>query len=156
MRNVAVQVFGSGSIVRRNRIYDTGIHYTDGNAVAIMASGASYVLDNTVDAVVGAPGTDMSVYGIAVTGFASGSVVAGNRVRGLSEDGAGYATGILVPSDAVVSIRGNMVAYVPGSTGISCGSGVVIHDSVAASNHVTGGLGLAIDKCTDGGGNLTR
>jgi nitrous oxidase accessory protein NosD len=159
MRDTAVYVFGgnagSGSLVRHNRIYDTGLHYTDGTATAILASGPHHIVDNTIDTVLGADGTDTHVKGIVVQGVAAGGVIAGNRIRGLAEDGAGFSYGIYVAAGNPVSIRGNTIAAVAANYGIKCDGDPGVDSAVAASNHVLGGFVVPTENCTDGGGNLT-
>ena len=147
-----VVVRGTGSVIRRNQINDTGLSTAfPGYAKGIEAQGAVDVLDNTVSGVVPYPdaGTG-SVTGISAY-IASNSQVSGNRVRGLVHVGtAGYTYGISTSNDANgrLTLRDNDVVGDNHGNGLTC----YIAGSRAKDNIVNGFV-TANQGCVDAGGN---
>lgn len=148
VRATGIRIQGYYSTIRDNRIFDTGIQDGTFTPKAIAAIGPNYILDNTIDTVVSATGTNYSAYGINLD-EGPGSAVVGNRIRGIVADGSGSSYGILVAFNEGMSIRDNTVVSLEGSHGIECGE-----NGVASGNHVTGFLSR-LEECIDGGGNLT-
>jgi hypothetical protein len=144
-RNTYLGMFvqGDGSIVRRNRVFNTGGSTLYGSAVGIQTSGAVNVIDNTVAGVTGDGTGAQSATGIIVDGSSS---IIGNRVRGVV-NAAGPEVGIssggfllrAVFRDNEIVGRGR-----EGSIGLYCLNGVsndVVRDNVVA------GFPSAIEAC---------
>jgi nitrous oxidase accessory protein NosD len=145
-RDTAIYFHGSESVARGNLILDTGFHVTDSGSIGILLQGTGMIVDNTIDTVVAQAGSGANATGISISN-AAGSLVAGNRVRGLAGDGVtGYA--ITIYASAPMSIRDNVAMGIAGYA-INCSVG-----DVAAGNHVSA-TGVELDDCTDGGGNMT-
>jgi parallel beta-helix repeat protein len=147
--NVGMIVYGDGSMVRRNRVVDTGGTTVTADSVGIAVFNAMDVLDNTVSGVTATAGSNGLAYGI-ITNINTGGRVAGNGVRGLLKDGTGTARGIYVNSSSRVDVRDNSVSGdgSTGSIGLLCNTA---NDS--AKDNVISGFATAIDTCIDSGGN---
>jgi len=140
---------GDGSVIRRNRIFDTGGTTGLANVFGIYSQFSVDILDNTISDVVATTGSDGAASGI-YTDFNAGGRISGNGVSGLMKDGAGVEYGIYNINSDRVSLRGNYVVGTvsTGSVGIGCTSS---HDG-ARDNEITGFV-TAVATCTDGGGN---
>jgi hypothetical protein len=153
---IGLIVAGDGSIVRRNRVFDTG-----GTTVAASADGAlgifvqysADVLDNTVSGVAATSGTNGNAVGISAYfnhdfGGLVGSSIKGNRVRGLSAAGTGVTAGFITHVTQRIILRNNDFVgdSSAGSTGISC----YASDSHAKDN-VINGFATGISVCSDDG-----
>ena len=101
-------VEGDGSVVRRNRVFDTG-GSTAGfpGAYAIAAGYSVDILDNTVSGALATSGSNGNAWGIVTSYLSDGSSVNGNRVRGLLKDGTGTAHGIHIGNVGHVNLRSN-------------------------------------------------
>lgn len=143
---IAIYLEGDGSIIRRNRVFDTGGTTTTINAYGIYgnSTGASMdILDNTVSGVVARTGGNGNAYGIRTEG-ATGSV-SGNRVRGVVKDGTGEADGIYVNNSVRVNMRKNEVTG-GGLYGLVCAS-----SNSRAKDNVINGFTTGIINCADDG-----
>jgi hypothetical protein len=145
-----VQVDGDGSVVRRNRVFDTGASTFYNVATGIGTTYSVDVLDNTVSGVStsGSGGYTAGIY----TNANSGGRVSGNGVRGLLKDAASFTTGIYNFSSADMILRDNDVV------GDSSISSLGIHCSGATDSirdNVIKQFQGAIETCSDAGGNYT-
>jgi hypothetical protein len=145
-------VIGDGSIIRRNRVLDTGGGTAGGNLAAygISAIGDIDVLDNVVDGV-RATVSGGQAYGISTSD--SSGVVARNQVRGLASEPGSSVLGIYSTTHQRAVIRGNRVDGDGGahasSQGIGCPGGIAL-----AKDNVVTGFALPVNACLDGGGNV--
>jgi nitrous oxidase accessory protein NosD len=142
IRATGLYVEGDGSLVRDNRILDTGPSYS-AHVRGMYVVGDVDVVGNTV---AGVEATDFGeetahAFGIFLAG-STGSRVRDNQVRGLLAEGAGGTSAIDTTFSQHVDIRGNFVAG-PGLEGITCMS----TNSAAIDNHVNG-FTTAIGNCT--------
>ena len=140
---------GDGSVVRRNRVFDTGGTTGLANAFGIYTQFSVDVLDNTVSGVVATSGSAGNATGID-TEFNSGARVAGNGVSGLVKDGAGIAYGIYNGSSDRITVRSNNVVgdASTGSIGLHCSTA-----NGGARDNTISGFATAIETCTDSGNN---
>jgi len=143
---IAVNVDGDGSVIRRNRVFDTGGSTLQIDAYGISGYFTVDILDNTVAGVVARSGGGGAAIGIYTNGSNGGNVV-GNRVRGLLRDGTNFAVGIGNVNDARVEMRDNNVIGV-GQLGLECGNA-----NDTAKDNVINGFDVALITCADVGGN---
>jgi hypothetical protein len=147
----ALVVKGDGSIVRRNRIFDTGgttsASLTD--AYGMYAVDSVDIIGNIISGVAAASGGNNNAFGIYTTN--AGGRIIGNGVRGLAKDGTGrdYAIANTDHSDRL-SLRDNDLAgdASANSTGISC-----FNANGRAKDNTINGFATAISTCHDSGGN---
>jgi hypothetical protein len=144
--------FGSGAVVRRNRISNTGgSYFIDSYSIlmGIAAGESSDVRDNVISGVTALNGSGATIWGIFFTG--SVGSVSGNRVRGLATDGAGRTAGIYSGIlGARVTIRNNVLIGdgSVGSLGLHC------EDSLGRfKNNAINGFATATENCGNAGGN---
>ena len=147
---IGLHVEGDGSVVRRNRVFDTGGSTTASTlATGIDAWYSTDVLDNIVSGVSATAGSNSTVWGIYLF-QGDGSRVVGNGIRNLFKDGTGYAYGVFSYSSVRVLMHDNDI-LADGSAntrGFYCGSaGGVVKDNTIAD------FVSPIMNCTDGGGN---
>jgi hypothetical protein len=149
---IAMDVEGDGSVVRRNRIFDTG-----GSTINAVARGISSffnvdIIDNTISGVVAGSGTNQDAIGIRTSNNTSGSVQ-GNRVRGLVKNGSGVAYGVLnFLSDRVVLRDNDLVGDGnAGSFGLACSNA-----NGRARDNMIKGFGTGISGCSNDGGNAVK
>lgn len=141
-----VFVSGSGSVVRRNVIIDTGESSLAGltEFQGISVSGDMDVIDNTISGVLASAGSNATAYGIQTTNMDSGTI-RGNRIRNLIRDGTGNQRGIwnqdgghnMVEHNSIVVAAGLLEA---GDGGIRCGDGLIL--SGAARDNTVVGTGV--------------
>jgi hypothetical protein len=145
-----IEVDGDGSVVRRNRVFDTGGSTNNPHAYGITTRHSIDVLDNTVSGIVARSGSDGSAYGIMTYDNLDGSVN-GNRVRGLLKAGTGSATAIAGLNSDRISLRNNDLVGDAGvgSVGLGCAN-----SNGSATNNVINGFATAIQLCSDDGGNV--
>ena len=143
---IGVNVDGDGSVIRRNRVFDTGGSTLQADAYGISGYYTVDILDNTVAGVTARSGANGSAVGIYTNSSDSGNVN-GNRVRGLLKDGTNFAVAVENVNDTRVAMRDNNVMGV-GEIGLTCGS-----SSDTAKDNVINGFGLALVTCSDVGGN---
>ena len=152
-RSVGIWADGDSTIVRRNRVVDTGIDDDIGlgDTEAIVVQGdVSRVHDNTVQGVYGTDDDDVMVAGILFFGHAHW--IHDNQVSGLV---LGTGTGDLIGIRSNVSsqsiVERNMIVNPEGD-----GVGIDVYGGsqrpVCRDNHVRG-FASAIPNCLDGGGN---
>jgi len=145
----AISVTGDGSIVRRNRIFDTGGSTQSQDAIAISSQYSVDIVDNTVSGVVATSGGNGYATGIYTTHAASNRI-SGNGIRGLVQDGTGKAFGIRNLASIRVALRDNSVMGngSTGSVGVYC-----VDANGRAIDNVIGGFETALSGCHDSGGN---
>ena len=148
----AIRVFGDGSTIRRNRVFDTGGTTVSPTAWGIVTVYGVDIRDNTVSGVTATGGGNGSAFGIT-TQNAPGSSIENNRVRGLLGDGTGVAYAINNFSTGRIVLRGNDVIgdAAPGSFGIVC---VDIYGS--AEDNDINGFETALHNCSDDGDNTVH
>jgi hypothetical protein len=149
-----IYLIGYSSIVRHNRVFDTGGRPGSDRASAISTTGDA--IDNIVDGISGAPDVaNFSAYGIYAGGVGSsvqdGVVVEGNHLRNLISKGTGEAQGIVIASYAAW-IRNNSLVEPAGAVmngkGVYCSFGGYLTDNLIA-NYSTGNA-----YCVDKSGNI--
>jgi len=146
-----VVVYGDGSVVRRNRVFDTGGSsvVSSASAYGIHAVYSVDVLDNTVSGVTATVGNNGSADGISVQ-INDGGSISGNRVRAVLADGTGQASGISFSGGSSRNtIRGNDVigSNAPGiNYGVQCDNA-----NQHAKDNVINGYATGILTCTDDG-----
>ena len=146
---ISIYVGGDGSLVQRNRVFDTGGSTMQTNAYGIYAVASVDVVDNTVSGVIATAAGDGSAYGI-YTGDNFAGRILDNGVRGLVPDGSGAALGIDNVNSGRLVIAGNHVVdqTSSGTIGLAC----TILNSRAKDN-VIDGFSVGISVCGDAGGN---
>jgi hypothetical protein len=146
---VGLRVDGNRSIVRRNRIADTGGSTAQARAFAVITNGTVDVLDNTVAGVVARSGGNGNAYGVHATNNASGSL-SNNRLRAILRDGTGVAYGIYHATSGRVVMRDNDLLGAGGpGLGLRCHSA----DGSARDNLILG-FSAGISGCSNDGGNV--
>lgn len=147
-----IYVHGGGSVVRRNRVFDTGGGTVDngGHARGIRTYGDVDVLDNTVAGVHATAGSGGLATGVRADVNANG-VIAGNRIRDLVADGVNPAMGITITGTVRASLHGNRLSNAGvDAIGLLC----PFHTAgIASDNHVNG-FTTGIQGCIDGGDNV--
>src|SRR6185503_110309 len=89
-----IAVWGDDSLVRRNRVFDTGGSTTPGAwAFGIDTHGSVDILNNTVSGATAPTGGNGNAFGIYTSNNLGGRII-GNGVRGLVKDGSGHIVGI--------------------------------------------------------------
>jgi hypothetical protein len=150
---VGMSILGDGTVIRYNRVLNTGRTNDYIDAHAINAAGSMDVYDNTVSGVVAAQGGGGFVAGIGVDDISAsnvhGSNIRGNRVSGLKPDSSGQAIAIGAGSSYTV-LRNNIVIADSGGTtqGLSCGAAFI-----RARNNLVNGFSIPMSNCGDAGGN---
>ena len=144
----AIRVYGDGSTVRRNLVFDTGgSTLFTGTVIAINAVSTVDVLDNTVSGVAATPDSygNATAVGIALDSSV-GSEIAGNRVRGLVSAGTGTVRGIHVVNSEVATVRNNFVVgnWNGASQGVYCSNWWN-----RAIGNVIEQFATPVDNCTD-------
>jgi hypothetical protein len=143
---MAIDIYGDGSSIRRNFVFDTGTG-THLPYAAIHSSGTSDILDNTINGVVAPVGSNAGAIGIFVDGNYGGRIE-GNGVRGILADGTGTPYGIFVNNTSgTTSLSRNRVkndGAVSGN-GFQCAGA---EPSVLVDNQSIGFDGLT-GGCTD-------
>jgi hypothetical protein len=145
---IGVLVVGDGSVVRHNRVFETGGSTLIADAFGILAFNSVDILDNTVSGATATSGDNGDAIGIYTSSDTDGSI-SGNRVRRLIKDGGGLAVGIEIISDVHVAVRDNDLMG-PGNFGLLCGVG-----TSNARDNMIGGFTTGLSTCYDGG-NLVR
>jgi hypothetical protein len=147
--SIGLVVKGDGSVIQRNRVFDTGGATAGGDANGIGSSGSVDILDNRVSGVVATSGSNGWAYGINAQNN-SGGGIDGNRVRGLVPDGPGFEFGISAQGSQVALHANELVG-----SGITGGKGVDCTDSSSgAKDNFINHFATPINNCTDGGGNV--
>jgi len=143
---IGVNVDGDGSVIRRNRVFDTGGSTLQADAYGISGYYTVDIVDNSVSGVAARAGGNGSAVGIYTNSSVGGNVI-GNRVRGLFKDGTNLAVGIANVVDTRVEMRDNNIIGI-GEIGLSCGN-----TNDTAKDNVINGFGVALISCSDVGGN---
>jgi hypothetical protein len=144
------QVEGDGSLVQRNRVFDTGgTTLPLPGAYGMFTQFSVDIRDNTVSGVFASAGGGGSATGIRTESNVGGRIT-GNGVRGLAADGAGISIAIYNGTSDRVTLDDNQVLgdASPGSIGLRCGS-----SNSRAKDNVIGAFATAIDTCGNAGGN---
>lgn len=151
---IGIAVEGSGSVVRDNRVLDTG--GTDlvatVRAIGIYSSGDNEILANLINGVVATAGSGARAYGVQSADNLIGSII-DNNIKAILPDGVGQAHAISFSGTTgrVAVDSNNLVGNGGGSTiAISC---PVTNDVVMAGNLANGFL-VPTDNCAHDGGNL--
>jgi hypothetical protein len=152
-----IYVEGDGSIIRRNRIWDTGNHGQGNFAYGIAASGDLDIVDNDINGVYATPGAGFEAIGIIVNdGGGSGEtyVIRGNRIRNVVQDEGLSGYGIASYSAGALVIRNNIIfgSGLHGSLGIYCGS---FADTDIRGNDIYDSE-IPVFTCTADSGNVIR
>jgi hypothetical protein len=147
--NIGIYVSGDGSIIRRNRILNTGGSTVVGYAYGIQTQFSVDVLDNTVSGVSATPGSNGFAYGLFINSNPNGRVI-GNSFRGLLKDGTGAVYGVYSLSSTAVVYRNNDLVGdgSGGSAGLVCNTA-----SGSFANNVISDFAIEVFNCTDSGGN---
>ena len=144
-----LSVAGDGSVVRRNRIFDTGDSTATSNAFGIDVTGSVDVVDNTITSVVARSGGNGSATGIHTDQNPGGRIV-GNGVNGLIKDGTGVIKAINNSNSGRIALHHNDVVGdgSTGGVGLACtGANGSAHDNSIS------GFATAISVCSDDGHN---
>jgi hypothetical protein len=145
--DIGMSIFGDGSVVQRNRVFDTGGSTVSSNFIAIYTAGSVNVLDNTVSGIVATSGSN----GYAIGLFMGGNIVSGNRISGLIGDGTGLDWGIAMNITSHFFITDNQLIG-DGSTG-SLGLSCINPGEGRAKDNVVTGFDTGLSNCGDAGGN---
>jgi hypothetical protein len=141
-------VQGNGSVVRRNRVFDTVAPTPNGSPTAMVLIGNIDVLDNTIAGVV--PNGTGRATGIYSLNNLSGTI-AGNRIRNVAGDNA---IGIRADTNRAVAIRGNDLVGEPAATdttGLYCSA-----VEGRARDNVLSGWDTGILTCGVGAANVVK
>jgi len=145
---IGMLVQGDGSVIRRNRVTDTGQSTVFSNAIGIATEFSVDIVNNTVSGVTATTSTGGNAYGIS-SDFNDNGRIAGNGVRGLVQDGAGVAYGIYNTNSDRITMRENDVVGVGASSvGLTCSSA----NGTALDNMISH-FATAIDTCSNSSGN---
>ncbi|HEY0662361.1 MAG TPA: NosD domain-containing protein [Lysobacter sp.] len=145
-----IKVTADDSVIRRNRVNDTGGNTLADAPIGINAISEVDVLDNTVSRVFASAGSNDSADGI-YTQTDRYSVVRGNRVRGVAADGSGAPHGIFAFSAGRLILDGNHLVNASGNgSAITCNQ----TDDAIVLNNVLNGFTFTMPGCLDGGGNV--
>jgi len=151
---VGLWVDGDNSIVRRNRITDTGGNPFGGNITGIIAQGDQTALvDNVVTGVTGTSDPEGAAEGIFFGGYAG--LVRGNYIAGILP-GAGVANGMKSNVGYLTVVEQNVILN-PSAT---AGRGIYVNGTsirpVCMNNRVRNFTVSAYSTCIDGGGNFSN
>jgi hypothetical protein len=141
---IGIGVVGEDSLVRRNRVFDTG-----GGDTAFGISAMGDVDDNVVSGVVAGGGANNFANGITIQS-ASGEV-RGNQIRGVAVQGSGEVRAIQAIG-ASITVRDNTVIGATATTGWGVyGNG----DGTCLDNTVLG-FSTSLQGCQTSVGNVLR
>jgi hypothetical protein len=146
----AIIIQGDGSVVRRNRVFDTGGSALAGAwAFGIDAYDSVDILDNTISGVVAPSGGNGKAFGIYTTNNLSGLII-GNGVRGLVKDGSGTINGVFNQGSNRITMRNNDLVGdgSVNSTALNC-----LSANGRAMDNTISGFVTALNVCHDSGGN---
>jgi len=149
----SIRMFGAGSIVRNNRVFDTGGSTTStGSAIGIYSLGTVDITGNTISNV-SSLGDNNTTFGI-LTSMNGGGSIRDNRIHAVLANGAGgEAHGIYNASSGRIVLRGNDVKGVaaPGGTGLRCASA-----QGTAFENVVAGFPTGIQTCSQSGNYINN
>ena len=152
-RYTAVNMSGTGGMVRNNRISDTGFWDLAAEAFGIYAEHDTDIVDNVISGVYASTAGDpMAANGIAT--FLGTGAVTGNRVRFVHSQANGSSFGIMNVLPEEVVVAGNIVNLgdVADGIGVNCdlsGEGVVSANIIVGVANASSVVG-----CTDSGNTL--
>lgn len=147
---IGANVHGTGSVVRRNHVLDTGGTNTADFSLGIYTYNSVDVIENLVSSVVARAGSNGNAYGIHTEANPTGSI-SSNRIRGLVRQGTGYAWGIFNSNSGRVILENNdLVSLSPTNAyGVRC------HNAQGSSiGNIINGFAAGIINCSPDGGNL--
>jgi hypothetical protein len=153
----AIEIQGSGSVIRRNAAFDTGGSSAPSvkDAFVISTYGSVDILDNTIDGafvVVGSDGRSVGIQsGGGFPGDNASATIANNRIRGLTADGSGAIAGILRGGSNGAAIVENQLFSTGHGTGITCAE----NDQDSVTGNIVLGFANGISNCPDDG-NVIR
>jgi len=148
---VGLWVDGDGSIVRNNRISETG-GAAQGDVTGLIVQGdAIQVVDNMVNGVAGSPDAEGFAQGLLFNG--TSGLVRGNFITGVLPNGGG-AVGIKSDVGFLTVVEGNVLVNPVPTAGIGIDVNADPHRPVCLSNRVRNYSTSAYDTCVDGGGNF--
>jgi hypothetical protein len=147
---IAVIVHGTGSVVRRNRVFDTGGTDTPDFAVGIYTANSVDVQDNIISGVTARTGSNGNAYGINTESNPTGTL-SGNLIRGLVRQGIGTQYGIYNSNSGRISLVDNdLTSPSPtGAVGLRCHN-----NQGSARGNIINGFANGLINCTPDGGNV--
>jgi hypothetical protein len=149
----AMRLSGTASVARRNRIDTTGGSTVTPWAIGIDLHAGADAIDNAIDGVVARAGGGGNAYGVYLQGDGLSSVVARNRIRNVTRDGAGVSVGIHADSfDRLVLRDNDLVASPAGGTALQCDTA---GGSKARGNAISGWT-TAFANCVDATRNVVH
>jgi hypothetical protein len=148
---IGVSIAGNGTVVRRNRVFDTGGSTVVASAIGIITNDSADIVDNLVSNVTATAGGNGFAEGIYTYNGTAGSI-SRNRIRGVVADGTGIATGIVNVSNGRLFIRNNDLVGngIAGSVGLSCDN-----SSTRTKGNVISAFATGISTCANDG-NVIR
>jgi parallel beta-helix repeat protein len=145
---IGIYLEGDGSVIRRNRILDTGGTTLTLEFLGIdTGSGVIDIKENIVSGVIATGGSGGIVYGIR-TNFNGKGTIEGNSIRDLAPDGASSGYGIYNLNSGVLVLRGNNVFGNGTGIGLRC----FTTDSSARDNEIAN-FNTGLGNCADVSGN---
>ena len=144
---IGIDVEGDGSVIRRNRVFDSGLSTQNNFAYGIVSVHSVDILDNTISGVTATVGGSGSAFGI-VTSSNSNGQINGNGVRDVLKDGSGGEYAIFNTSSDRLGMRENSIVGSGSGTGLTCSTA-----NASARDNLISGFTTAIATCTDSGGN---
>ena len=147
--SLGMDVEGDGSVVRRNRVLDTGGSTVAASAAGILTYRSVDLLDNTVSGVSARTGSNGYAQGIIVQANPDGQIT-GNRVRGLAKDGTGSTLAIASSVSGAITLSVNAIDgdSSVGSVGIQCSN-----TAGRARDNEISGFAIGISGCANVSGN---
>jgi len=144
-----ISVSGDGSVLRRNRIINTGDSTVSDGPAGVYSFYGVDVIDNTISGVVSRSGSNASAFGMFLSPIGT-STVRGNLVSGLVPDGSGSAIGVEMNTVARYILSENEVlgSGSAGSVGLEC-----FNTLGRAKDNVVTGFATGIQACGNAGGN---
>jgi hypothetical protein len=142
-----LQVRGDGSMVRRNRVLDTGGSSAIATAYGVVTYNSVDVIDNTVAGVMASTG---SAVGIQTNSNLDASIT-GNRVRGVVAGVGMTSYAVNNNTSGRLLMRGNELGGTgaAGSYGLRCAS-----SQGRARDNVINGFATALSQCANDGNNV--
>lgn len=125
-----IVVEADASIVRDNIVINTGGTTAGGNPIGIWTTFNVDIVDNLIDGISVADGSNDQSYGI-ITWNNTGGVISGNRMRGITANS--WSNGITVTYDSDVVIDSNVIHWA--DSPISCyGSAVITERNIVVGS----------------------
>jgi len=148
---VGLWVEGDGSLLQRNRVFNSGPSTGIANAYGIAAYNAVDIRHNSVSGVTARPGGNGFVIGILTVSNPRGRIT-DNGVRGLQPDGTGGTSGIQnSASNRIAVLNNDLIGNgAVGGVGISCGIG-----NSSTKDNIIAGFVTGLSVCADNGNDIT-